>query len=89
MGPADGLFFPGYRIEDANPDLGDSAITETLGIGGFAMAASPAITQFIGGTTADATATTVRMRRITTPAASRLPAAPAELRRGRRAESTC
>ena len=66
VGPADGLFFPGYGIEDANPDLGDSAITETLGIGGFAMAASPAITQFIGGSTADATATTVRMRRITT-----------------------
>ena len=41
--PADGLYFPGYGPDDANPDLGDSAITETLGIGGFAMAASPAI----------------------------------------------
>ncbi|WP_225753235.1 DUF1116 domain-containing protein [Actinotalea sp. Marseille-Q4924] len=66
VGPADGLFFPGYGIEDANPDLGDSAITETLGIGGFAMAASPAITQFVGGTPDDALETTRSMRRITT-----------------------
>jgi hypothetical protein len=65
VGPADGLFFPGFGIADANPDLGDSAITETLGIGGFAMAASPAITQFVGGTPADALATTRSMRRIT------------------------
>jgi hypothetical protein len=65
VGPADGLFFPGYSIDDANPDLGDSAITETLGVGGFAMAASPAITQFVGGTPDDALATTRSMRRIT------------------------
>lgn len=63
--PADGLFFPGFSIADANPDLGDSAITETLGLGGFAMAASPAITQFVGGTPTDALATTRSMRRIT------------------------
>lgn len=65
VGPADGLFFPGYGIEDANPDLGDSAITETLGLGGFAMATSPAITRFVGGTPDDALATTRSMRRIT------------------------
>tara|TARA_R110002051_G_scaffold108532_1_gene181249 strand:- start:14563 stop:15960 length:1398 start_codon:yes stop_codon:yes gene_type:complete len=65
VGPADGLFFPGYGQEDANPDLGDSAITETLGLGGFAMAASPAITQFVGGTPNDALAATRSMRRIT------------------------
>jgi hypothetical protein len=65
VGPADGLFFPGYGIEDANPDLGDSAITETLGIGGFAMAASPAITRFVGGTPDDALAISRSMRRIT------------------------
>lgn len=65
VGPADGLFFPGYGPEDANPDLGDSAITETLGLGGFAMAASPAITQFVGGTPSDALAATRSMRRIT------------------------
>jgi hypothetical protein len=46
----DGLYFPGYGPDDANPDLGDSAITETGGLGAFALAAAPAITQFIGGT---------------------------------------
>lgn len=65
VGPADGLFFPGYGPEDANPDLGDSAITETLGLGGFAMAASPAITRFVGGTPDDAIEATRSMRRIT------------------------
>ncbi len=65
VGPADGLFFPGFGPEDANPDLGDSAITETLGLGGFAMAASPAITQFVGGTPDDALEATRSMRRIT------------------------
>lgn len=50
VSPADGLFFSGYSQDDAAPDLGDSAITETAGLGGFAMAAAPAIVQFIGGT---------------------------------------
>jgi hypothetical protein len=50
----DGLYFPGYGPEDANPDLGDSAITETNGLGGFAMAAAPAIVRFVGGSTDDA-----------------------------------
>ncbi|MDP9354842.1 MAG: DUF1116 domain-containing protein [Chloroflexota bacterium] len=52
-GPAQqvrGLFFPGFTEADAALDLGDSAITETSGIGGFAMAAAPAIVQFVGGT---------------------------------------
>jgi hypothetical protein len=48
----EGLYFPGYSAADANPDLGDSAITETAGLGAFALAAAPAITQFIGGTPA-------------------------------------
>ncbi|MDZ4181806.1 MAG: DUF1116 domain-containing protein, partial [Candidatus Cloacimonadaceae bacterium] len=48
------LFFPGYTIADANPDIGDSAITETGGLGGFAIAAAPAIVQFVGGNAADA-----------------------------------
>ncbi|MEJ5965349.1 DUF1116 domain-containing protein [Flavonifractor porci] len=61
-----GLLFPGYSEEDANPDLGDSAITETTGIGGFAMGASPAITQFVGGTVADALEYTRSMYLITT-----------------------
>ncbi len=50
----DGLYFPGYSSLDANPDIGDSTITETCGIGGFAMAAAPAIVQFVGGTPQDA-----------------------------------
>ncbi len=44
-----GLMFPGFVEEDAAPDIGDSAITETCGIGGFAMGGSPAIVQFVGG----------------------------------------
>jgi hypothetical protein len=65
VGVPDGLYFPGYGPEDANPDLGDSAITETFGIGGFAMAAAPAIVRFVGGTPADAIAFTRLMERIT------------------------
>ena len=61
----DGLFFPGYSRADAAPDLGDSAITETAGIGGFAMGAAPAIVQFIGGTPQDAIAFTREMLHIT------------------------
>ena len=65
VGVPDGLYFPGYGPEDANPDLGDSAITETGGLGGFAMAAAPAIVRFVGGTPADALDHTRRMYRIT------------------------
>ena len=61
----DGLFFPGYTQADAAPDLGDSAITETAGIGGFAMGAAPAIIQFVGGTPQDAIAYTREMYHIT------------------------
>jgi hypothetical protein len=61
----DGLYFPGYGPADANPDLGDSAITETAGLGGLAMAAAPAIVRFIGGAAEEAMATTKRMYRIT------------------------
>ncbi|MFZ1411826.1 MAG: DUF1116 domain-containing protein [Micropruina sp.] len=76
VGPADGLFFPGFGPADANPDLGDSAITETLGLGGFAMAASPAITRFVGGTPNDALAATRSMRRITEAAHPAFPLPP-------------
>jgi hypothetical protein len=61
----DGLYFPGYSIADAAPDLGDSAITETAGLGGFAMAAAPAIVNFVGGTPEDAIANTAEMGVIT------------------------
>ncbi|MBU4510511.1 DUF1116 domain-containing protein, partial [bacterium] len=67
-GPAgivDGLLFPGYTPEDANPDIGDSVIAETAGIGGFAMAAAPAIVQFVGGTAKDAVNFTLKMYEIT------------------------
>jgi hypothetical protein len=61
----DGLYFAGYGPDDANPDLGDSAITETAGVGGFAMAAAPAIVRFVGGSAADALGYTEEMGRIT------------------------
>lgn len=61
----DGLFFPGYDKDDANPDIGDSVITETTGIGGFAMATAPAIVQFVGGTPQDAIQYTTSMYEIT------------------------
>jgi hypothetical protein len=63
--PVNGLYFPSYGPEDAARDLGDSAITETAGIGGFAMAAAPAIVQFVGGTPADAVANTMMMTHVT------------------------
>jgi hypothetical protein len=63
--PVDGLYFPGYGPEDAANDLGDSAITETAGIGGFAMATAPAIVQFVGGTPNDAIANTMSMTYVT------------------------
>ncbi|MFE5429166.1 DUF1116 domain-containing protein [Peribacillus simplex] len=43
-----GLFFTGYSQEDANPDIGDSAITEAFGVGGMAMIAAPGVTRFVG-----------------------------------------
>jgi len=61
----DGLYFAGYSVADAAPDLGDSCITETAGLGGFAMAASPAIVQFVGGTPDDALASTNEMTHVT------------------------
>jgi hypothetical protein len=63
--PVTGLYFPGYGPHDAAPDLGDSAITEAAGLGGFAMAASPAIVQFVGGTPGEAVANTRAMTHIT------------------------
>lgn len=67
-GPAEfveGLLFPGFTSDDANPDIGDSVITETSGIGGFAMATAPAIVQFVGGTPQDAVNYTTSMYEIT------------------------
>ena len=60
-----GLYFPGFTAEDANPDLGDSAITEVAGLGAFAMAASIPLVKVVGGTAAEAIATTRAMKEIT------------------------
>jgi len=64
-GVVQGLYLPGFGPQDAALDIGDSVITETAGIGGFAMAAAPAIVQFVGGNPADALAITQRMYEIT------------------------
>ncbi len=61
----EGLYFPGYTPADAAADIGDSAITETFGMGGFALAAAPAIVQFIGGTYDDGVRITQEMYEIT------------------------
>lgn len=62
---AHGLLLGDFTPEDANPDIGDSAITETAGLGGFSMATAPAIVRLVGGTVPDALATTRRMLEIT------------------------
>jgi uncharacterized protein DUF1116 len=64
-GMVKGLYFPGYGAKDANPDMGDSAITETTGVGAFALANSPAILSLVGGTAQDAFNYTKQMREIT------------------------
>jgi hypothetical protein len=67
-GPANtpvGLFLGDYGPDDANPDIGDSAIMETYGVGGFSMAAAPAIVRFVGGEVADAIEATRLMYEIT------------------------
>jgi hypothetical protein len=59
-----GLYFPGFSAEDASGDIGDSVITETAGIGGFAMASAPAIVTFVSGTPKDALNATLEMYEI-------------------------
>lgn len=59
-----GLYFPGYTAEDGSGDIGDSTITETAGIGAFAMASAPAIITFVSGTPQDAVNTTLEMYEI-------------------------
>ncbi|MDJ0982774.1 MAG: DUF1116 domain-containing protein [Kiloniellales bacterium] len=62
----EGLYFPGYTAADANPDMGDSTIVETIGLGGFAMGAAPAVAGFVGAGAASAAGNfTRRMREIT------------------------
>lgn len=64
-GTPDGLYFSGFSAADANPDIGDSTITETAGIGAFAMAAAPAIVSFVSGKPRDALDATLEMYEIT------------------------
>src|SRR6202040_3343803 len=60
-----GLYFAGFGPADANPDIGDSAIVETIGLGGFAMAAAPAVAGFVGaGGLREAIAVTEEMAEI-------------------------
>jgi hypothetical protein len=60
-----GLYFPAFGEQDANPDMGDSAIVETIGLGGGAMAAAPAVARFVGaGGMSQARAATEEMREI-------------------------
>jgi hypothetical protein len=62
----EGLYFPGFTEADANPDMGDSTIVETIGLGGFAMGAAPAVAGFVGaGTASDAASFTRAMTEIT------------------------
>ena len=56
----EGLYFPGFTEADANPDMGDSTIIETIGLGGFAMAAAPAVAGFVGAGAASEAANTTR-----------------------------
>ncbi len=60
-GRVQGLYFPGFTEADANPDMGDSTITETAGFGGMAMAGAPAIVKFVGGVPQDAIDATLEM----------------------------
>ena len=64
-GRVQGLYFPQFSEKDANPDIGDSTVTETAGYGGMAMAAAPAIVKFVGGSPQLATQTTLEMYAIT------------------------
>jgi hypothetical protein len=81
-GPAsavEGLYFPGFNAADANLDTGDSAIMETYGLGGMAMAAAPSVQKIVGATSfADAVETTRRMGEICVGSNPMFPVAPLE-----------
>jgi hypothetical protein len=63
--PIQGLYFPGYGPQDATPDMGDSCVTEVVGLGGFSIAASPSIILMKGGTTESILEQTRQMGKIT------------------------
>ncbi|HEX3620804.1 MAG TPA: DUF1116 domain-containing protein [Acidimicrobiales bacterium] len=65
------MYYSGYGPDQAAPDIGDSAVLELIGLGGSAAAASPAVAAFVGGTMADAIATTEEVDRIAVGRSSR------------------
>jgi hypothetical protein len=72
----DGLYLPGYTAEVAGLDMGDSAITETVGWGAFTIGGAPGILSLVGGTPEEALAYSREMKKITvsTHPTYRLPA---------------
>jgi hypothetical protein len=69
-----GLYFTGYSQDQACPDIGDSSITETFGLGGMSMIAAPGVTRFVGaGGFSDALATSEEMTEIVLGHNSNLP----------------
>lgn len=62
----DALYNPGYGLDDGAPDIGDSSIIETMGLGGFAIAAAPSMASFAGGGFQDSVGITKQMGLITT-----------------------
>ncbi len=63
--PPQGQYFQGYSLDDAGPIIGDSEITETMGLGAFAMAGAPVLARYVGGTIEQATRFTLEMYKIT------------------------
>jgi hypothetical protein len=64
----EGLYFPGYSSDDGGFDMGDSAITEMVGWGGFVIGGAPGILSLVGGTPDEAIAYTREMKKITVTA---------------------
>ena len=61
----EGLYVPGFSEKDAGFDMGDSAITETVGWGGFVLGGATGILSLVGGTPEEALGYTREMRTIT------------------------
>lgn len=61
----------GYTIDDAQPALGDSFITEVVGLGACALSAAPAISSFLGTSQSDSENIVETMRRVCAGTSSR------------------
>jgi hypothetical protein len=67
IGPAGeikGFLFPGFTAGDAAPDIGDSAISESRGLGGTALPASPSQARLFGGGLEEAVQHTKAMQKV-------------------------